>query len=84
MRAKSAQNAFEIREFETWKLATTVFRQHELSAFRNEAVERVITLSAETTDTGVAISCSSFFCNQSIINVNIVTSISCNAQGIGH
>ena len=54
MRAKSAQNAFVIRGFETWKLATTVFRQRELSAFRNEAVGRVIRLLPETTDIGVA------------------------------
>ena len=39
MRAKSAQNAFVIRGFETWTLATTVFRQHKLSAFHKEAVE---------------------------------------------
>ena len=61
MLARSAQSALVIRGFGTWKLATTVFRQSELSAFRNEAVERVSTLPAETMDNGVAISCSIFF-----------------------
>ena len=63
MRAKSAQNAFLTRGFETWKLATTIVRQHELSALHKEAVERAFTLFiTETTDVGVAISCSEFFC----------------------
>ena len=64
MRAKSEQNALVIRGFETWKLTTTVHvvRQHELSALHKEAVERVIALIAETTDVGVAKSCSGFFC----------------------
>ena len=61
---KSAQNAFVIREFETWKLATTVVSQHELSAFHKEAVKLLITLPAETTDIGVAISYSELYCNQ--------------------
>ena len=38
------------------KLATTVFRQHELSACHKEAVERVITLPTATTDKGEALS----------------------------
>ena len=54
MRAKSAEDAFVTREFQNWKLGTTVFRQHELNAFRKEAVERVITLPEATSDSGVA------------------------------
>ena len=61
---KNAQNAFVIREFQTWKLGTTVLHQHELSALHKDAAERVITLIAETTDIDVAISCSEFFCYQ--------------------
>ena len=57
MRAESAEDEFMTREFQIWKLATTVFRQHELSFFHKEAVEQVITLPAATTDIRVAISC---------------------------
>ena len=53
MRAKSAEDVFATREFQSWKLATAVFRQHEVSAFHKEAVERVITLPATTTDISV-------------------------------
>ena len=43
MRAKSAEDAFATRGFQNWKLiATTVFRQHELGAFQEEAVEHGI------------------------------------------
>ena len=56
MRAKSAEDAFATRGFQNWKLiATTVFRQHELGAFHEEAVERVIALPKATTDIGVYI-----------------------------
>ena len=54
---KSGKNMFVTRGFQNWKLATTVSRQHELSAFHKEVVERVITLPAATTDINVAISC---------------------------
>ena len=54
MRANSAEDAFATRGFHNWKLATATFRQHELSTFHKEAVERVITLPAATTDIGVA------------------------------
>lgn len=56
MSAKSAEDAFVTRGFQNWKLATTVFRQHELSACHKEAVERVITLPAAMTDIGEALS----------------------------
>ena len=61
---KSAEDAFVTRAFQNWKLATTVLRQHELSAFLIEAVKRVLTLPAATTDIGLAIRCRQFFCNE--------------------
>ena len=62
MRAKRAEDTIATRGFLNRKLASTVFRQHELSAFHKKlAVERVITLPAATTDIGVAISCLEFF-----------------------
>ena len=65
MRAKAFKKIkMRVRGFETWKLATTIVRQHRLNALHKEAVERVITLIAETTDVGVATSCSEFFCYQ--------------------
>ena len=39
MRAKSAGDALVTRVFQNWKLATTTFLQHELSAFHKEVVE---------------------------------------------
>ena len=56
-RAKSAEDAFVTRGFYNWKLATAILRQHELSAFHKEAIERAITPPAAATDIGVAISC---------------------------
>ena len=56
MHAKSAEDAFVTRGFQNWKLATTAFHKHELSAFHKEAVKRVITLTAATTAIGAAIS----------------------------
>ena len=57
MHAKSAEDVFVTRGFQDWKLATTAFGQHEISAFHKQAIERVITLPAATTDIGVTISC---------------------------
>ena len=50
MRAKSAaiEDVFATRGFQNWKLSTTVFRQHELSAFHKKEAERVITPPAAT------------------------------------
>ena len=61
MQAKSAEDMFVTRRFQNWKLATTVICQHELSDFDKEAVKRVITLPAATTDISVAISSCEFF-----------------------
>ena len=43
------------RGFQNWTLATAIFREHELSAFHKEEVERIITLPAAPADIGVAI-----------------------------
>ena len=48
MHAKSAEDTFVTRGFQNWKLDTAAFRQHEISTFHKEAVERVITLPAHT------------------------------------
>ena len=54
---KSAEGTIVTMSFQNWKLATTAFLPHELSAFHKEADERVIALPAATTNIGVARSC---------------------------
>ena len=56
MYAKNAEDAFVTRGFRNRKLATTGFRQHELSASHKDAVERAITLPATTADICKALS----------------------------
>ena len=50
MDPKSAGDAFATRRFQSWKLATTVFCQNELSAFHKEAVERVYNYTSRSND----------------------------------
>ena len=56
MPVRNAEDAFVTRGFHNWKLATISFRQHEASASHKEAVERVFTLPATTTDIGEVLS----------------------------
>ena len=56
MSFRSAEDAFILRGFQNWKLATSVFRQHELSNCHKEAVEKIITLPATTSDVGEMLS----------------------------
>ena len=54
MHTKSGEDVFVSRGFHNWKLATTVFHQHELSACHKEAIKRAIILPATTADIGEA------------------------------
>ena len=56
MSFRSAEDAFISRGFQNWKLATSVFRQHELSNCHKEAVEKIITLPVTTSDVGEMLS----------------------------
>ena len=56
MPIRSADDTFVTRGFHNWKLVTTSFPQHETSACHMQAVERVFTLPATTTDIGEALS----------------------------
>ena len=56
MSIRNAEDVFSSRGFSNWKLATSVFRQHELSKCHKEAVEKIITLPATTTDVGKMLS----------------------------
>ena len=56
MSNRNAEDAFISRGFSNWKLATSVFRQHELSNCHKEAVEKIITLPATTADVGEMLS----------------------------
>ena len=50
MNVRNAEDALISKGFSNWKLATSVFRQHELSNCHKEAVEKIITLPATTLD----------------------------------
>jgi len=52
MRIRNAEDAFISRGFSNWKLATSVFRQHEVTNCHKEAVEKIVTLPATTSDIG--------------------------------
>ena len=56
MSVRNAKDAFISRGFSNWKLATSVFRQHELSNCHKEEVEKIITLPAITSDVGEMLS----------------------------
>ena len=56
MSVRNAKDAFISRGFSNWKLATSVFRQHELSNCHKEAVEKIITLPATTLEVGEMLS----------------------------
>ena len=56
MSVRNAKDAFISRGFCNWKLATSVFRQHELRNCHKEAVEKIITLPATTSDVGEMLS----------------------------
>ena len=52
MNIRNAEDVFILRGFSNWKLATSVFRQHELDNCHKEAVEKIITLQAKAVDVG--------------------------------
>ena len=56
MSIRNAEDAFISRGFSNWKLATSVFRQHEVTRCRKEAIERIVTLPATTSDIGEMLS----------------------------
>lgn len=56
MSVRNAEDAFISRGFSNWKLATSVFRQHEVTKCHKEAVERIVTLPETTSDIGEMLS----------------------------
>ena len=56
MSIRNAEDALISRGFSNWKLATSVFRQHEVARCHKEAIEKIITLPATTSDIGEILS----------------------------
>ena len=56
MSVRNAKGVFFSRGFSNWKLAMSVFRQHELSNCHKKAVEKIITLPATTLGVGEMLS----------------------------
>lgn len=44
MSVRNVEDTFISRGFNNWKLATSVFQQHELSSCHKEAIGKIITL----------------------------------------
>ena len=89
MPTRNAEDAFVIRGFHNWKLATASFRQHEASACHREAVERIFTLPATTTDVGEALSTAHAQENRQCLlkilsNLRFLARQSCEIRGDGN
>ena len=88
----NAEDAFISMGFSNWKLATSVFQQHELSNCHKEAVEKIITLPATTSD-GVEMLCKAHAQEKSenrqvllkiLLNLRFLVNQACAIRGDGN